>query len=216
MTRRGTPARPRPRPGGCTCWSGGSAAAPRKPTPSRGTPANRRGDHRFKSTKEEKIKSSRRAGGRGPDARSKIVPYRSSTSGWWTPSWRCGRWGSEGFGRRDKAGRRHHQGPAQASNSFGRQFKSIGLRRAGYDLKACQRAGLVHLEQVLPPWVVARIAGHSLDVHTARYSTNTSHLPTTKAGTTARSTCLVTRVKRSPRNTNSRAWLRDLMGKGEL
>ena len=36
---------------------------------------------------------------------------------------------------------------------------------------------IVHLEQFLPPWVVARIAGHSLDIHMAHYSTNDSHLP---------------------------------------
>jgi integrase len=74
----------------------------------------------------------------------------------------------------------HHKGAAQAANAFGRQLRVIGIKRSGYSLKASQRAAIVHLEQVLPPWIVARIAGHSLDIHMAHYSTNDSHLPSRK------------------------------------
>jgi integrase len=74
----------------------------------------------------------------------------------------------------------YHRGSGQAANSFGRCLRDIGLYRKGYGLKACQRAAIVHLEQVLPPWVVARIAGHSLTIHMNRYSTNESHLPTSE------------------------------------
>jgi integrase len=71
----------------------------------------------------------------------------------------------------------HHKGTGQVANAFARRLKALGLYRAGYGLKACQRAALIHLEQVLPPWVVARLAGHGMGIHEAHYSNNRSHLP---------------------------------------
>jgi hypothetical protein len=70
----------------------------------------------------------------------------------------------------------NHKGSGQATNAFSRRLRELGLKRTGYSLKACQRAAIGHLEQFLPPWVVARIAGHSLQVHMDRYSKNESHL----------------------------------------
>ena len=74
----------------------------------------------------------------------------------------------------------YHKGPGQAANAFSRQMLELGLQRPGYGLKSCQRAAIAHLEPVLPPWVVARIAGHSLDIHMQSYSLNDSHMSSHK------------------------------------
>ena len=171
----------------------------------------------FKSTKEQKIKSSRQ--GRGARSRRAVKDRHVPIVYQWVLDALLElrslgvRKGSAVATRPDGD---PHQGPGQVSNSFGRHLKAIGLRREGYDLKACQRAGLVHLEQVLPPWVVARIAGHSLDVHMARYSTNTSHLPTTKARDYGTFDVLSFAGQEVAAKHQQSSMLRDLMGKGEL
>lgn len=109
-----------------------------------------------------------------------------------------------------------HKGPAQASNAFGRHMKTIGFKRAGYGLKACQRAGIVHLEQVLPPWVVARIAGHSLGVHMDRYSTNSSHLPAERGRSYGRFDVLSLTGKEVVAKHQRGGLANELMGKDEL
>ena len=130
---------------------------------------------RFKNVKEEKLKSKRRGRSRRA-VRDRLVPI-------------VFQWVQDALNEIQSLGARrgtavavntegkNHLSAAQASNAFGRVLRELRLKCAGYSLKACQRAAIVHLEQFLPPWVVARIAGHSLDIHMAHYSTNDSHLP---------------------------------------
>ena len=132
----------------------------------------------FKNTKEEKLKSKRRGRSRRA-VKDRPVPI-------------VFQWVQDALNEIKALGAKRgtavavntdgsfHRGSGQASNAFGRQLRVLGLKRPGYNLKACQRAALNHLEQILPPWVVARIAGHSLDIHMQHYSVNNSHMPAQK------------------------------------
>jgi hypothetical protein len=109
-----------------------------------------------------------------------------------------------------------HHGAGQASNAMGRHLARLGLKRKGYNLKACQRAGLIHLENYLPPWVVARIAGHSLDIHMGHYSTNDSHLPTISERDYGLFGALSTSGKAMAENYKQPGLLKEMLAQGRL
>ncbi len=168
----------------------------------------------FRNTKEAKLKSKRRGASRRA-IRDRVVPV-------------VFQWVEDAIKEIQSLGGKRgtavavntegdfHRGAGQASNSMGRHLKTLGLKREGYNLKACQRAGLAQLETCLPPWVVARIAGHSLTIHMARYSTNDSHLPTHEDRNYGIFGTLSASGKIMVDNYKQPGLLKDMLAKGEL
>ena len=92
---------------------------------------------RFKNVKEEKLKSKRRGRSRRA-VRDRLVPIVFQ----WVQDAlnEIQSLGAEGERRSRSTPRGRIIYAAQASNAFGRVLRELRLRRAGYSLKACQRA----------------------------------------------------------------------------